>query len=349
MHPRDYNPPRARQNRDTIDVSVMDEDYPDLGDDFFMCLPTTIKGFNMQKHEWVTLMVAGIQDVQWNENAFELLVIEPETKELVEAVVTNRLLAEEHTDLIQGKGNGLFLLIHGQGNTTSLHVAEVAKRPLYRVTCGDIGTKADDVERYLESVLTLGKAWECVVLLDEADVFLEKRSLHHLERNALVSVFLRVLEYYDGILILTSNRIGTFDEAFNSRIQLSLRYNNLDLGQRRQIWDNFVKRLETVKTSAQNGVDLAPTISRTRRNIDVGIYTTDVRKHLNELAVHELNGREIRNAISTARQLAMFRGEPMNYGHLRRVIGEANKFQEYIKYLNQGLTGEEISNELGER
>lgn len=31
--------------------------------------------------------------------------------------------------------------------------------------------------------------------------------------NALVSVFLRVLEYYDGILILTSNRVGTFDEA----------------------------------------------------------------------------------------------------------------------------------------
>lgn len=52
MHPRDYDPPRARQNRDTIDVSVMEEDYPDLGDDFSMCLPTTIKGFNMQKHEW---------------------------------------------------------------------------------------------------------------------------------------------------------------------------------------------------------------------------------------------------------------------------------------------------------
>ncbi len=39
-----------------------------------------------------------------------------------------------------------------------------------------------------------------VVLLDEADVFLEQRSLANLERNALVSVFLRVLEYYDGNL-----------------------------------------------------------------------------------------------------------------------------------------------------
>lgn len=54
-----------------------------------------------------------------------------------------------------------------------------------------------------------------VVILDEADVFLEERGLADLQRNALVSVFLRCLEYYDGILILTSNRIGTFDEAFN--------------------------------------------------------------------------------------------------------------------------------------
>lgn len=45
-----------------------------------------------------------------------------------------------------------------------------------------------------------------MVLLDESDVFLEEREKTDLQRNALVSVFLRVLEYYEGILILTSNR-----------------------------------------------------------------------------------------------------------------------------------------------
>lgn len=49
----------------------------------------------------------------WNEEAFELLVIDPETKELVKAVVTNQVNAEEHTDVIRGKGNGLFILLHG--------------------------------------------------------------------------------------------------------------------------------------------------------------------------------------------------------------------------------------------
>lgn len=66
--------------------------------------------------------------------------------------------------------------------------------------------------------------WACVVLLDEAGVFLEERTPTDLVRNALVSVFLRVLEYYDGILILTSNRVGAFDEAFKSRMQLAVHY-----------------------------------------------------------------------------------------------------------------------------
>jgi hypothetical protein len=40
-------------------------------------------------------------------------------------------------------------------------VAEIAEKPLYRVTCGDVGTKVVDVERYLQTVLYLGKTWNC--------------------------------------------------------------------------------------------------------------------------------------------------------------------------------------------
>ena len=127
------------------------------------------------------------------------------------------------------------------------------------------------MEEYLESVLYLGKIWDCVVLLDEADVYLEQRSMESLSRNALVSVFLRVIEYYEGILILTSNRVGTFDEAFKSRLQLALHYENLKLKDRRKIWENFIKRLKTLE---ETGVDF-----------------DDLYTHVNDLARHELNGR----------------------------------------------------------
>lgn len=45
--------------------------------------------------------------------------------------------------------------------TDSCSVAELAGKPLYRVTCGDIGTEASTVEKYLETVMYLGKIWDC--------------------------------------------------------------------------------------------------------------------------------------------------------------------------------------------
>ncbi|KAL2284101.1 hypothetical protein FJTKL_09096 [Diaporthe vaccinii] len=219
MHPNDKSDRvRPRPEEDELEAKYMSQDDPDLGDDFFMCLPTSIPGFIMLKKEWVNLDVHYIRDVVWNTEAFEFLVIERETKLLVQAVVTNRVRASENTDLITGKGNGLFILLHGGPGTgktlTAESVAEIAQRPLYRVTCGDIGTKAEEVENYLEFVLLLGKKWGCVVLLDEADVFLEQRSVSNLERNALVTVFLRVLEYYDGI-----TRLSPFTyRAFSMRL-----------------------------------------------------------------------------------------------------------------------------------
>ncbi|KAF4843689.1 ATPase family AAA domain-containing protein 3 [Colletotrichum siamense] len=331
------------------EITHGDFDHDD--NSFFMCLPTRIPGFNMQKKEWVSLDVEFINDVEWNDQAFEHLVIDTETKELVKAVVTTQLRAEENTDLIRGKGNGLFILLHGGPGTgktlTAESVAEIAKKPLYRVTCGDIGTKAEEVEKYLDTVLLLGKIWGCVVLLDEADVFLEERTLKNLERNALVSVFLRVLEYYDGILILTSNRVGTFDEAFKSRIQLNLRYKNLNEQQRLQIWTNFIDRIETLDrhriTSSGNS----------KRNgsfqQDVGINSEEIRQHLPELATANLNGRQIRNVISTARQLAVYRKMRLGYEHIACVIGEASKFDEYMKELSQGYTADDIRRGRRER
>ncbi|KAF4828978.1 ATPase family AAA domain-containing protein 3 [Colletotrichum tropicale] len=330
----------------------MHDDDSELDDEFYMCLPTSIPGFNMQKKEWVRLDVEFIEDVQWNEEAFEYLVIDDNTKELVKAVVMTQLRAEENTDLIRGKGNGLFILLHGGPGTgktlTAESVAEIAKKPLYRVTCGDIGTKAEDVEGYLETVLLLGKTWGCVVLLDEADVFLEERSLQNLERNALVSVFLRVLEYYDGILILTSNRVGTFDEAFKSRIQLNLRYSNLSENQRLQIWTNFINRIEGL--GQRRVADTEKVVAlRHRSQVDIGINADEIRTRLRDLAKANLNGREIRNAISTARQLAVFRGEALGYEHIARVIGEARKFDDYLKEVSQGYTADDIRRGKGER
>ncbi|KAK2006375.1 hypothetical protein LZ32DRAFT_611335 [Colletotrichum eremochloae] len=277
--------------------------------------PNQIPGFDLRRKKWVDVEVDRLRDVVWNEHAFKSLVADEDMKTLILALVTNQIDGKRGTDVIENKGNGLIMLLHGSPGTgktfTAESVAEIAKKPLYSVTCGDIGTNPAEVEKYLESVFHLGKIWDCVVLLDEAEVFLEQRTLQDLQRNALVSVFLRALEYYDGILILTTNRVGTFDEAFKSRIQLALRYERLKDYQRKTIWKNFFERLKSI--GEEDSIDF-----------------DDISLHIDELTRHPMNGRQIRNTITTARQLAKFMGKKMVFSHLQRTIAITNKFDQYL-------------------
>jgi hypothetical protein len=66
-----------------------------------------------EANDAVDIDVDKIQDVQWNKRAFENLVIEKETKHLLQSLVSLQVDAEKSTDLIEGKGNGLIMLLHG--------------------------------------------------------------------------------------------------------------------------------------------------------------------------------------------------------------------------------------------
>lgn len=147
--------------------------------------------------------------------------------------------------------------------------------------------------------------------MDEADVVLEKRSYENLQRNGVVSVFLRMLEYYRGILFLTTNRLGTMDIAFQSRITLAIRYHALTPSIRRQIWVKFIDRLDTTENVAKQQLLGA----------------------LDDLEMWELNGRQIRNVITMAQSLALaekrIRGA-LRLEHIELVAGQTLRFQEFF-------------------
>lgn len=148
-----------------------------------------------------------------------------------------------------------------------------------------------------------------------------------------------------GILILTSNRVGILDEAFKSRIQLNLRYKTLERDQRQQIWTNFLERLQRLEGKRlKNGC-------QTDRGPDpgYGIKIKEISDKIGELAEAELNGRQIRNAISTARELATYQCKPLGYEHLRLVINEAEKFDEYLLEVNKYYTADQIQRDKRER
>jgi len=139
-----------------------------------------------------------------------------------------------------------------------------------QISAGDLGTSATVLEQNLSEIFEISSHWKATLLLDEADVFVERRSASDIHRNALVCIFLRKLEYYDGILFLTTNRVQTMDEAFASRIHMPLKYEELTESARKKVWKGHLTKAVTKSGGAEcSGGDL------------------------DRLARKELNGREV--------------------------------------------------------
>ncbi|KAF3934426.1 hypothetical protein ABW19_dt0209334 [Dactylella cylindrospora] len=296
----------------------------DLPDEHKLMCNALVWGYTLESKKWVQFFVDKIEEVIWNTESFSKLVLPETTKELIRGLVESHINENsQFDDFVEGKGKGLISVLHGApglGKTmTAETVAEYTKSPLYTVSAGSLGTDAVSLEKNLEKILKLCTIWKAVLLLDEADVYLEERSLHDIERNALVSIFLRLLEYYHGILFLTSNRVKTFDEAFQSRIHIALRYNDLTPSARVQVWKNFIAKIE-----------------------GSGTETTIVEEDFKELEPIELNGRQIKNATRTALSIAARRGEKLGLEHLKIVLGVVDAFERDFRGIGVKRKSEEM-------
>ncbi|KAL2022052.1 hypothetical protein VTK56DRAFT_6096 [Thermocarpiscus australiensis] len=291
---------RSRRKMDNLTFSTSNEPpkFGRLSDEDAMLTNATVRGYSFSTKRFLEFFADELRAIDWNANCFDSLVLDPTVKKTVKALVsTHAQKRESFDDIVKGKGQGLVCVLHGPpgvGKTlTAECVAEFVRRPLYMVSSGDLGTNSTDLDRNLTRIMDMTSTWRAVLLIDEADVFLERRSLHDLHRNAMVSVFLRVLEYYAGILFLTTNRVTTFDDAFKSRIHIPLRYTDLSVDSRRQIWRNFCRMVP-------GGVDVDD-------------------KGLARLAESDLNGRQIKNAIKAAESLAAYDGVKLDLDRLLQI------------------------------
>ncbi|KAL7792063.1 P-loop containing nucleoside triphosphate hydrolase protein [Trichoderma ceciliae] len=169
---------------------------------------------------------------------FANLVLPCDEKELAWSFIDNKnFISPNFDNFITNKGRGIIILMFrppGVGKTyTAEAVAEKGRVPLYSMSAGALGTKPNEVEAALDRALELCRLWNAMFLLDEADVFLSARKDDTLARNELVSIFLTKLEYYQGILFLTTNRASSLDHAFQSRVDLFLPYSDLTTDARR--------------------------------------------------------------------------------------------------------------------
>ena len=275
-----------------------------------------VLGFAFSEKLWLEFTVSGITDVVYNDQAFESLVLPESHKSIVKALVSSHAFQAHRNidDIISGKGRGLVAVLHGPPGTgktlTAEGIADLLKCPLYMVSAGDLGTESTKLEKELQNILDIAHSWGAILLLDEADVFLEQRSIHDIHRNALVSIFLRLLEYFQGILFLTTNRVETFDAAFVSRIHLSLRFQNLTTKAKRTVWKLFIDRVKN------------------HEGIEVGAIS---EQDLNDLSRREVNGRQIKNLVRAAQALAVHEDVPLGMVHIKRVIDVAESFEMDLK------------------
>lgn len=186
-----------------------------LSDEQRLMATPMLRGYALKLKKWLTFYVTGLQDISWDTEAFDSLVL-PHAQQHLKKFILGFARAQcrrsdNFNDVIHGKGRGLIMLLKGPpgvGKTlTAESVAEALKVPLYVMSAGDLGTDSEEVEDTLRNVLTLIPRWGAVLLLDEADVFMEARDKNGIKRNKLVSIFLRLLEYYEvcfRFLFLTS-------------------------------------------------------------------------------------------------------------------------------------------------
>ncbi|CAE6420488.1 unnamed protein product [Rhizoctonia solani] len=331
--------------------TTLDED-----DDDIALLPPTLHGWSFVAKKWGEILVEHLSPVPFQPHIFNHLVLREDYKSLIRSLVdahAGRGDAALLTDVVTGKGGGLVIVLHGKPGTgktlTAEAVSEHLERPLYVVSSGELGVGASELETKLRDTLDVATLWKAVLLIDEADVFLEARSSHELQRNALVSVFLRVLEYHSGVLILTTNRIRSFDDAFLSRFSVALRYPDLDRDSRKVLWSKFLLLAGASVEGNKSTSSLKAITSSATEGMDTeGIATP---RHfslidINKLSLKNLNGRVIKQTVRTAQALAVSAGEQLSMSHVETVLKISDQFAEDWKELE---FGENPGNESGQK
>ncbi|HIE68918.1 MAG TPA: AAA family ATPase, partial [Planctomycetes bacterium] len=199
--------------------------------------------FHLDLHHYVWVHVDDMAPYAYQPALKSKLVLPPEQTDLIDILTAEMDVLMD--DIVEGKSGGTTVLCAGPpgvGKTLTAEVySEIIRRPLYRVHSGQLGLNVTQMEASLKDVLTRAQRWGAVMLIDEADVYIKRRD-DDMTMNAVVGVFLRVLEYFNGLLFLTTNRVDDIDEAIVSRCIALIRYHPPDREDRTRIWSVMVEQ-----------------------------------------------------------------------------------------------------------
>jgi hypothetical protein len=249
-----------------------------------------VRMFSLDRKEYFYADVDDIEAVEYQENVLDRLIIPHRYKEVLQSVFD---YDQSNTpgDVLKTKHGGMIILAMGNpgvGKTlTAEAYAEHKKKPLYVLGMSEVGTSIKMMEQAMRTVFTRVIKWGAVLLFDEVDVFLAERDSAQLERTAIVGAFLRLLDYYQGVLFLTTNRPQVLDHAILSRVMLRIPYPDLTPPVRKEIWVQLFRLAKVKYTGGYEAIAHQNLDGRQIRNITRLIKVMYGEQELTEEQVRE--------------------------------------------------------------
>jgi hypothetical protein len=212
-------------------------------------LITVLRVFDLVSHKFFVTNTGNLLEHKYDDTIIDKIILPESHKELLEVLTDD--LTDFSKDIVEGKTAGNTILcqgIFGVGKTLTAEIySEMVKRPLYRVNCSDLGLSASNIDSNLNKVFSKAERWGAILLIDEADIFVTQRGVN-IEQNAIVGVFLQNLEYYDGLVFLTTNLIDSIDGAILSRCAAIIKYQPPKGDDAKKVWkvmcNNFGVQIE---------------------------------------------------------------------------------------------------------
>lgn len=327
---------------------LKNKQYMESRADDICFISAMLGGYALKNKMWMEFYIEDVEPMIWNDTAYSHLVYDDQQKDLVLSFVQNHnphhratsaaskasssaLTVSNSTrpapleDVIVGKGQGLIILLSGPPGTgktlTAEAVADRTHRPLFYLQAEDLGISASDLGANIKRVFEMATDWNAVILLDEADVFMAERNPNDIRRNELVSIFLRELEYFRGIIFLTTNLYHTIDAAFRSRVSLHLLFQSLGREARETVWRKFLQRLPELKdVGLTQDEETNEDVSSKEVALDTPLRDVDIY----QLSLWQLNGREIKNAVRMVQSWCGHKGYAMTLDRLESGIKVTN-------------------------
>lgn len=295
--------PEAVAHLSEIDVEDLMPAYTPDGEStelsVLVPLHPTLNIFHLELQAFFDIHVNNLVPYEYRKDMEQMLILPDNMKRLSRMLVATSH-GEDAEDVIENKSQATIVACIGDpglGKTLMAEVmAEACEKPLYKTQAAQLGLDPTSLEANLYRILRRAERWGAVVMIDEANAYIHERG-HDIKQNAVVGVFLRLLEYFRGTLILTTNQTRDslkddssfdIDDAILSRCQAVFKFELPDHDLSARLWklQAELMKLELSEKMIQRLV-----------------------------ARYRLSGRSIRNLLRLSSAWAHDLGENLAYKH----------------------------------